>query len=472
MKKIKFIAMLLSLACAAGFTSCDSDDDIKAALERPTVTQDATAYNSLSFSWNKIANAVQYGYRLVDPNGSAVNSGVTQATSVKFTSLQPSTTYTLNVWAFSAMDGDYSTPPAVTLTATTDGLTPLAAPEVTLAASERLEASWERVTGAKQYSYTVTKDGALVVSDVTSSTSFTQVLPAGTYSVSVVALANGKYSNSPAGTATTTLNVTELYTVTGQYYSAALGKAWEAKMTAYSNGAYTIFNFYGVNGYNLEFANTPSNRNNKFSFLNGEEVNDEVAGYKTWQIPTGSWLYPTLIAYPWDNYCSVAGDSESGEISIGNYYGPDYANWGSDTFVWPAPSDDDPFAKITGTFTNHFVGWSSLENDNYDWEQIDANNWTATIKKIDDETLEIDGLYWKDTPVYGVLDLEAGTITIEAQEYGDSWYTFASTSGGTDSVVATINEDGSITFPNICLWYDFGDGDWWYYMYGTSTLTK
>ncbi len=471
MKKTKFIAMLISLACAAGFTSCDSDDEIKAAIESPTVTQEATSYNSLSFSWNKIDHAVQYGYRLVDPNGIAVTSGVTSSTSVKITGLQPATTYTLDVWAFSAMDGDYSTPPAVTLTATTDGLTPLEAPEVTLADSERLEASWQNVEGAKEYSYTVSKDGSLVVSDVTSSTSFMQVLPSGTYSVSVVALANGKYSNSPAGTATATLNVTELYTVTGQYYSAALDKAWEAKMTAYSNGSYTIFNYYGVQDYNLEFANTPSDRNNKFSFLNGEEINDEVAGYKTWQIPTGSWLYPTLIAYPWDNYCSVSGNSESGQVSIGNYYGPDYANWSEDTFVWPAPTEEDPFAKVTGNFTNHFVGWSSL-NDNWEWEEVDASDWKATIKKIDDETLEIDGLYWTDTPVYGIVDLEAGTISIEAQEYGDSWYQFGTKDSPTGTVVATINDDGSITFPDICLWYDFGDNDWYYYMYGTATLTR
>lgn len=471
MKKNKLIAMLLSLACTAGFTACDSDNEIKELLESPSVAQEASTYRSLTFSWNQIDNAVQYGYRLVDPNGLAVKSGVTHATSVNITGLQPATTYTLNVWAFSAMDGDYSTPPAVTITATTESLTPLAAPEVTLADSERLEASWKKVTGAKQYSYTVSKDGSAIVSDVTTSTSFTKVLPSGTYSVSVTALANGKYSNSPEGAATVTLNVTELYTVAGQYYSAALDKTWEAKMTAYSNGAYTIFNYYGVRDYNLEFANTPSNKNNKFSFLNGEEVNDEAAGFKTWQIPTGSWLYPTLIAYPWDNYSSVSGDSESGQVTIGNYYGPNYATWGEDTFTWPVPTDEDPMAFITGKFNNHFVG-ESMINDSWEWESLDAPDWEATIKKIDNETVEIDGLFWTDSPVYGIVDLEAGTITIEAQEYGDSGYQFATKNSESESVVATINDDGSITVPDFGLWYYFDGDGWYYYMYGTATLTK
>lgn len=471
MKKNKFIAMLLSLACTAGFTACDSDNDLKTPLESPSVTQDASTYRSLSFSWQKIDNAVQYGYRLVDPNGLAVTAGVTKDTSIKITGLLPSTTYTLEVWAFSGMDSDYSTPPAVTLTATTDALTPLKAPEVTIADSERLEVSWKAVEGAKEYSYTVSKDGALVVSDVTSGTSFTKILPAGNYTVSVVALAHGQYSNSPAGTASATLNVTELYTVTGLYYSAALNNSWEAKMIAYSNGSYTILNYYGVRGYNLEFAVTPSNKDDKFCFLNGEEVNDEVAGYRTWQIPTGSWLYPTLIAYPWDNYGSVSGNSESGEVSIGNYYGSDYSNWGEDTFTWPVQAENDPMKAITGKFNNHFVGNSSI-NDTWTWEAIDAPDWSATIKKVDEETVEIDGLFWTDTPVYGIVDFEAGTITIEAQEYGTTYYWFATSTSAEESVVATINADGSITVPNFGLWYYFDGDGWYYYMYGTSTLTR
>lgn len=473
MKKIKLFAMLLSLACAAVFSACDSDDEIKSPLNSPTVTQEAASYRSLSFSWNKIENAVQYGYRLIDPNGIAVKAGVINDTSITLSGLQPATTYTLEVWAFSGMDSDYSTPPAVTLTATTDGLTPLQAPTVTIAEGDYLIASWEAVPGAKEYSYTISNGEALVTSDVTTSTSIKKVLPAGNYTVSVIALGHDQYSNSPAGSATATLNVTELYTVTGLYYSAVLDKSWEAKLVAYSNGSYSILNYYGVTNYNLEFVVDAANKNDKFSFLNGEEVYDEVVGYRTWQVPTGSWLYPTLIAYPWSNYCSFEGDSESGEVRIGNYYGDSYAYWGEDTFVWPVPAGDnpDPMAAITGTYNNHFIGTSSI-NDDWSWEDIDAPDWKATIKKIEDDIVEIDGLFWTQTPVYGIVDFEAGTITIEAQDYGDTYYTFASSESATESVIATINGDGSITVPDFGLWYYFDGDGWYYYLYGTATLTK
>ena len=86
--------------------------------------------------------------------------------------------------------------------------------------------------------------------------------------------------------------------------------------------------------------------------------------------------------------------------------------------------------------------------------------------------MEIDGIFWTGCPIYGIVDFNAGTITIEAQEYGDTDYTFASGDDPTASVVATINPDGSITVPKFAMWYYFDDGGWYYYTLGTSTLTK
>lgn len=473
MKHTKIFAMLCSLALAAGFTACDDNDDIKQPLNSPEVTQENVNYQSLSFSWDKIANAVQYGYRLTDPNGISVKADVTQKTSVIFTGLLPSTTYTLEVWAFSGIDSDYSTPPAITLTATTDALVQLATPVVTATSDNGLTFSWDAVPEALTYSYIVTDSEGATIEAGTTENTYVQLkgLPNGEYSISVTALGHDGYSDSATAVATGEILVSEIYRIEGIYHSAELDSSWTATMVAYSDNTYSILSFYGVEGYNLDFTVNTANTNDMFTILNGEYVNDTAAGYVTWQVPTGLSEPSMLIAYPWNNYCYWEGDSQSGSVNIGCYHGAGYAIWDYDTFTWPAVSDKDPMAAITGTFTNHFVGGSSINND-WAWEEIDAPDWHATIKKIDDETVEIDGIFWTDTPVYGIVDFEAGTITIEAQEYGDTYYTFASSAGATVSVVATINADGSITVPDMGLWYYFEDYGWYYYMSGTATLTK
>ena len=473
MKHTKTLAMLLSLALAGGFTACDSDDDLRQALSQPDVAQSDANYQSLSFSWEKVDHAVQYGYRLIDPNGRAVTSDVTQKTSVSISGLQPATTYTLDVWAFAAMDGDWSTPPAITLTATTDALVQLATPVVTSSTDSGLTFLWDAVPNAVEYSYSVADaEGSVVRSDTTSDTYVTlSGMPNGEYTITVIALAHDGYSQSEAATATGSILISELYRVEGTYRSAQLDSSWDATMVAYSDGSYSILAFYGVEGYNLDFKVNASTPDDMFEITNGEYVNDTAAGYVTWQVPTGLSDPAMLIAYPWSNYSSFEGDSQSGTVSIGCYHGANYAYWDTDTFTWPATATVDPMGAITGTFNNHFVGGSSLLNADYSWEEIDADGWTATIKKVDDETVEIDGLFWTDCPIYGIVDFQAATITIEAQEYG-AYYRFASGSGANDTVVATINADGSITVPDFAMWYYFDDGGWYYYTLGSCTLTK
>lgn len=105
------------LIMAAGLSSC-SDDDDKTPLASPAVTCEAT-YDTLTFSWNAVANATNYGYQFCDAEGLAIEAGVTENRTVTFTELTPDTSYILKVWAFAGMDGDYSTE-ASSLTAKTD----------------------------------------------------------------------------------------------------------------------------------------------------------------------------------------------------------------------------------------------------------------------------------------------------------------------------------------------------------------
>ena len=469
MKHTKTLAMLLSLAWTIGFTACDSDNDLREPLSQPTVTQGVGNYQSLSFSWEKVDNSVQYGYRLIDPNGRAVKSGVTQKTSVYISGLQPSTTYTLQVWAFAGMDSDFSTPPAITLTATTADLEKLATPEVTASSENGVTFRWDAVPNALEYSYTVTDSaGAVVISGTTVDT-YVQLIgyPDGDYTISVAALGHDGYSQSETGTTTGTILVYEIYRVKGTYHSAALDSSWTATMVAYSDNSYSILAFYGVEGYNLDFSVNTSDKDNMFTITNGEYVNDTAVGYVTWQVPTGLSDPAMLIAYPWSNYCYFEGDAKRGAVNIGCYYGANYANWDYDTFTW-----NDMMSDITGTFKNHFVGGTSLFSNDWSWEEIDADNWTATIKEVDDDIVEIDGILLTDNPVYGIVDFESGTITIEPQEDYYTYYTFASGNAPEESVVATINTDGSITIPNFGVWYYFDGDGWYYYAIGTSTLTK
>lgn len=205
MKTNKLFAILLCVACSIGLYSC-SDDDAKQPLANPTVNVAGTSYQSLTFSWDAIPNAVQYGYRLSDETNEYSKAGVSKTTQVKFTGLNPSTTYTLEVWAFAAIDGDYSTPPAVTLTATTDAVIKLSTPEITVDIKTKTTTiSWTSVDKAENYTYQLTGPGNTVVSSGTTtktSVSF-RGLAGGNYQFTVMANSSvGGYIASDVATAT------------------------------------------------------------------------------------------------------------------------------------------------------------------------------------------------------------------------------------------------------------------------------
>lgn len=474
MKQTKIFAMLLSLACSVGFYSCSDDDDAKAPLSNPVVTETSGSYNSLSFSWEAVKDAVEYGYRLSDENEIVETAGVTHDTSVNFTGLTPATTYTLEVWAFAAMDGDYSTPPAVTLTATTDPLVKLATPANLIVTTENgYVASWDVVADALDYEYKITDaDGAVIQENQTRNTSVNIAgLPEGDYTFTVYAVAHDGFSVGDAASVQFRVEASVVFSVKGTYYSAQLGASWNATMEYYSNGVYSILAFYGVEGYNLDFKIDESNQSDMFSFVNGEYVWDDAAGYETWQIPTGLSDPSKLITYPWYNYSYMAGDRTEGEVGIGCYYGDNYANWAYDVFSWPSENSGDlTVDDLVGTYDNHFVGGSNLTNNDWEWEEFDGT-WDATITKVSNNSVEIDGLFFAGCPVTGTVDFSEMTITFQPQEY-DQWYTFAAGDDPSAPVVGYINGSGSISIPDFCAWYQFDNGEWYYYLLGTSELTK
>ena len=485
MKKIKIFAMLLSLACATGFYSCSDDDDIKPALQSPTVSETAAAYNSLTFEWSEVADATQYGYRLVDSEGTAVNAGVTHDKSVTITGLKPSSTYTLEVWAFASMDGDYSTPPAVTLTATTDSLVKLATPTGLTMTTENgynYTVTWNPVENAETYTYTVRDtDGALIITDTTESTSVTvKDIENGDYVFYVYAAGYAGYADSDSATADFNVNKPEevkpIWTVKGTYYSAQMNASWTAVMDAYDDGTYSIRAFYGVEGYDLDFAINTSDEEDMFSILNGEYVYED--GYYSWQVPTGLSNPSTLIAYPWYNYSYMDGDKNQGEVAIGNYYGDGYEGWGYDEFTWPLEDSGMTVDDLVGTYNNHFVGVDYyLTSGNYEVETNWDNTWEdyATVSKVSDTKVSVDGLFYTGFPLTGTVDFSKMSITFEIIDNYYYYYRLCDAYNPDSPAVGYINIDGTITVPDFGMYIDYGSAsnpDWVCFMYGTATLTK
>lgn len=467
MKKFKIFAMLLSLACATGFVACDDDDAVKQELQSPSVSGTFSNYQSLDFEWNAVANTIQYGYKLFAPDGSVVKAGVTKNTSAKFSKLQPATTYTLKVWAFAGLDTDYSTSPAAELTATTAALVKLATP-ANLTVTDNggaMEASWDAVENAMTYSYTISSAEEVVNSGSVSATTLRiSGLEEGDYTISVTATTTkGGYISSDPATANFRfeVKVSELWRAAGTYYSNILNDSWNITLIAYNDGTYSIPAFYGVDGYDFNFT---VDADGIMTILSGEP---NGKNYRT--VPTGVAAAGDLFVYLSDySFTGFDGDSKGGDIWIG-YYDQDWSDtFYTDTFNWTGSTSGGSTSmtvdNLAGTYSNHIWGWSYLENDNWDEEEIDHDNYVATISKIDDKTVSVDGIYYTDCPVIGTVDFSTMTITFQPQEYA-TYYTFAGYDVS-DPVIGKIAGDGSITLEDVTLW---SDGYW--YLYATSVLT-
>lgn len=465
MKKIKIFAMLISLACATGFVACDDDEAVKQALQTPSVSDTFSDYQSLDFKWDAVSNTTQYGYKLYDPDEAVVEAGVTKETAVSFTGLQPATTYKLLVWAFAGLDTDYSTSPAAELTATTAALKKLSTPS-NLVVADNI-ATWDAVEDAESYSYTISAvEGGIVTSGVVTSPSVKiSGLEEGDYSFTVVAKTSqgGYIPESEAATVTFTFKAVApayLWKATGTYYSAILDKSWEATLYAYADGSYSIPAFYGVEGYDLDFK---VENNGTLNILSGKSDYDRYSAVSTGNASVGD-----IHVYVADSsYSGFYGDSSEGELWLSYYDSEWLEGYECDTFTWTGSTSGGSTSltidDLVGTYTNHLTGWSYLENSDYTEEEIDYDDFTATIKKIDDSTISLDGIYWTETPITGTVDMTTMTITFLPQDYYG--YTFAGYTES-DPVVATINADKTININDFGIWWS---GTW--YVYGYATLT-
>lgn len=355
MKKIYSILLLLVMVCM-GFSSCSDDDVVKTPLEAPTLTAGETKVSSLAFSWQPVAGASQYAYELYTADGDVVLGDVTSATSIIATGLQPSTTYTLKVWAYSPVSSDKTTSPIATLTATTNAIVPLEKPVPEAAMGNGgVTISWPEVEHATSYLYHYTDADGKEVSGETETNSVTLTgLPIGEYTIYITATSSDEaYSNSEPIALTFKRTKAELWRKTGTYTSVGLNKSFAADIVAYDDGSYSIEKPMGEEGYSIDFT-VPEG---------GTEIQPATTAdsYGYYSFYASSQYYVSL--YTGSGYSQFSGNEYAGEVWFYSYTydndGNAVGDGGYDDFTWsegdeiPEGCKDEVPAMLSTTWAQY-----------------------------------------------------------------------------------------------------------------------
>ena len=442
------LAMLIiaALLGTAALTSC-SDDDTKTALAQPTIAEGAKTVSSLAFSWQPVSGASQYAYELYDNQQNLVLANVTQTTSVVATGLKPNSEYTLKVWAYSPIDGKNTTSPIASITATTNSQIKLATPATPDAESVAggVTITWPAVENATGYRYTYVKDGATVSGETSTNSVTLTGLTKGEYTISIVATSTDEaYTDSDPITFSFECTKAELWRAKGTYTAANLdGETFSAEIVAYDDGSYTIENPYGVSGFSISFTTTEGSTEitpvGSYSY----------GGYEYFWV-TGNY---EVGMYCSSGYSSFEGNSKKGEVKfyaiLYDADGNEVGEGGDDVFTW---------GNATTITVDDFVGTYSAALTAYDYFSSDwslqevSRTDNVTISKNSDGTLNIYNFYGWEESFTGTVDLDAQTITIQPSTW-NTWYTFADVSSSTTPVVATYDDNLTITMQNFTAWY-------------------
>ena len=337
--------MMLAGMALMGLSACSDDNGVTSNLTEPTATNVATSVNTLTFKWNQVDQATQYGYELTDPDGKVVVEDVTNATSVTISDLQPNTTYTLNVWAYAKAYGSVGKSKIATLTATTAATEQLAKPELTVSvASGVATVSWDAVPNAEEYEYSYVDRGETVSGTTTDTYLQLSGLSLTEHTVSVTAVSSdAAFTRSETSSITFDVTRSEVWWVKGTYTSAHLGETYKVTLVYYDDDTYSLLNWYGEDGYNFDFRVEDS------VIYPLDTYNVNALG--EYEIPTGRFAMPVVyISTISPNQCTFTGDSSSGEMQIVtcNY------NAMRDTFVWE-PSQTELWS-VDGQYTSHVTG--------------------------------------------------------------------------------------------------------------------
>ncbi len=465
MKEIITLLFAATVALSV-FTACDDDSDgiVKSPLDSPAPMAYNTKVSSLSFAWESVAGATQYAYELVDAGGEVVLGGVTTTTSVIATGLKPSSGYTLNVWAYAALEADKTTSPTATLVARTADVTRLGEPApVATTANGVVTISWPAVENATAYSYAYTVD-SVAVEDETAYNSLTlRGLEVGEYSIVIRATSEDEaFSDSEAITLTFYRNKAEVMREEGTYYSVVLGETYSATLVRYDDGSYSIEAPYGVEGYAISFAATEGS---SISPVDPYYTDDYYYAY--YYVSADYYV----CMYPYGEYSELIENEGAGSVEFYVYlYNADGSavgdDGGKDKFTWGETVAPLTLGDVVGDYEGHVVGSDYFSSD-WSEQSIDRTD-EMSIRANEDGSVTIVNFYDWGVDIVATVDLESRTITIPATEwYGG--YVLASTMSSGTGVVGTVGSDGAITFADFTAWY----GDYYYIGEGTKcVMTK
>lgn len=443
---------LLSALCV--LSSCKDDDTVLTPLPAPEAGLYQATVSSLTFYWDKVANATQYAYELFSLEGDKVTGGVTEGTVAVLTGLKDNTDYKFTVWAYGPFEGDYSKSPVAEISGTTPAIVQLATPKLTVLVNGGAVATWEEVPNATHYVLTISINGGKESSwDITGTEMMIGNLSTGTYTVTLKAVSDDEaFSDSELATATFEIEKKESWRVTGTFDDGA-GNKWPVTMIVWNNGTYTLKDWYNVEGYDLEFSVNDDTSINILNYYEPYLPNIWVeAGFEE----DNGWIQ----LYTASGYSSFAGSKSEG----GSVWFYSYKTEGYPEFTWTGDGGsliDD----LVGTYSQNSTGSQIFDGSN--WVDFTSTN-DVVIEKIDDNTVSVTGLLYEDNTLKASVDAEAKTLTFEPQTWLD-WYVFCVYDSPTTSVVATI-ADGVITMSNWTAYYT----DYSYsYVYGANTtLTK
>lgn len=443
---------LLSALCA--LTSCKDDEKVLTPLPAPEAGLYQATVSSLTFYWDKVANATQYAYELLDPEGEKVSGGVTEGTVAVLTGLKDNTDYKFTVWAYGPFEGDYSKSPVAEISGTTPAIVQLATPKLTVLVNGGAVATWDEVPNATHYVLTISINGGKESSwDITGTEIMIGNLSTGTYTVTLKAVSDDEaFSDSELATATFVIEKKEAWRVDGTFDDGT-GNKWPVTMIVWNNGTYTLKDWYNVEGYDLEFSVNDDTSINILNYYEPYLPNIWVeAGFEE----DNGWIQ----LYTAGGYSSFAGSKSKG----GSVWFYSYKTEGYPEFTWTGDGGsliDD----LVGTYSQNSTGSQIFDGSN--WVDFTSTN-DVVIEKIDDNTVSVTGLLYEDNTLKASVDAEAKTLTFEPQTWLD-WYVFCVYDSPTTSVVATI-ADGVITMSNWTAYYT--DYSYSYVYDANTTLTK
>ena len=439
---------LLSALCA--LTSCKDDEKILTPLPTPEAGLYQATVSSLTFYWDKVANATQYAYELLDPEGEKVTGGVTESTVAVLYGLKDNTNYKFTVWAYGPFEGDYSKSPVAEISATTPAIVQLATPKLSVVVSGGALATWEEVPNATHYVLTISFNGGKETSwDVIGTEITLGNLSTGTYTVTLKAVSDDEaFRDSEPATVTFEIEKKEAWRVVGTFDDGA-GNQWPVTMIAWNNGTYTLKDWYNVEGYDLEFSVNYDSSINILNYYEPYLPNIWVeAGFEE----DNGWVQ----LYTSGGYSSFAGDKSEG----GSVWFYSYKTGGYPEFTWEG-SGGSLIDDLVGTYSQSSTGSQIFDGTN--WVDFNSTN-DVIIKKIDNNTVSVTGLMYEDSSLKATFDPKTLTLTFEPQTWLD-WYVFCVYDSPTTPVVATISPAG-ITMSDWTAYYT----DYSYsYVYGAST---